>query len=104
MTYMVAWRTREIGIRAAIGATDAQIVRLIITSGAGLAGVGILIGLGFSVLGARWLQPQLFHTSARDPLVLAIVAISLMMVALLAGWMPARRALRISPTEALRAE
>jgi predicted permease len=104
MTYMVAWRTREIGIRSAIGATDAQIVRLIIRSGAGLAGIGILIGLGFSVFGARWLQPQLFHTSARDPFVLATVAISLMMVALLAGWIPARRALRISPTEALRAE
>ena len=104
MTYMVAWRTREIGIRTAIGATGAQIMRLIISSGVGLAAIGIMIGLGVSAIGARWLQPQLFHTSARDPVVLAIVAVSLMLVALIAGWIPARRALAIRPTEALRTE
>ncbi|MCI0432503.1 MAG: ADOP family duplicated permease [Gemmatimonadetes bacterium] len=104
LSYMVAWRTREIGVRLAIGATDARISRMVIGGGAGLAALGVVIGLLVSGWAGRWVQPHLFETSAVDPLVFAAVAAVLMIVAVVAGWLPARRALAISPTEALRAE
>jgi predicted permease len=104
MAYMVAWRTREIGVRLALGATHSQLTRLVIGSGTALAALGVIIGLALTLAGGRWLQPHLFDTSAFDPIVLTMVAGILLAVALLAGWVPARRALRISPTEALRAE
>ncbi len=104
MAYMVAWRTREIGVRVALGANTSQISRLVVGSGAGLAAIGIVIGLAISYAGARLLESQLFQTSAFDPGVRVGVAAALLLVALLAGWIPARRAVRISPTEALRTE
>jgi ABC-type antimicrobial peptide transport system permease subunit len=104
MAYMVAWRTRELGVRVALGATDLQITRLVIGSGFGLAALGVAAGLALSLIAGRWLQRHLFETSTFDPLVVGVVAGLLLAVALLAGWIPARRAARISPTEALRAE
>jgi ABC-type antimicrobial peptide transport system permease subunit len=104
MAYVVAWRTREIGIRLALGATTGRITRLVVGGGVALTAAGIAIGLVLSVAGARWLEPHLFDTPALDPLVFATVPAVLLAVALLAGWVPARRALRIKPTEALRAE
>jgi predicted permease len=104
MSYMVAWRTREIGVRLALGASNVQLTRLVVGSGTALAALGVLIGLALTLAGAPLLQPHLFDASALDPVVLAVVAAVLLMVALLAGWLPARRALRISPTESLRAE
>lgn len=102
MAYTVAWRTREIGIRVALGATASRITSMVVGSGAALAALGILLGLVLGSIGGRWLEPHLFETSAADPLVLAGVASVLFLVALLAGVVPAQRALRISPTEALR--
>jgi predicted permease len=104
MSYMVAWRTREIGVRMAIGATGTRIVRMVIASGAGLAGLGVAIGLMVSFWASRWVEPHLFETRGADPLVFAGVGLALIAVAVVAGWLPARRALSISPTEALRAE
>jgi putative ABC transport system permease protein len=104
MAYMVAWRTREIGVRVALGASTAQISRLVVGSGAGLAALGVVIGLALTYAGGRFVETQLFQTSAYDGWVRATVAGTLLLVALLAGWIPARRAARISPTEALRAE
>jgi predicted permease len=104
MSYMVEWRTREIGVRLAIGATGTRIVRMVIMSGAGLAALGVAIGLLISFWASRWVEPHLFETRGSEPLVYAGVALGLMAVAVLAGWLPARRALRISPVEALRAE
>ncbi len=104
MSSMVAWRTREIGIRHAIGATDAQIVRMVVASGTSLAATGVALGLALVIAGGHWIEPWLFETSAVDPLVLGGVAVALLVVALLAGVLPARRAVQISPTEALRAE
>jgi ABC-type antimicrobial peptide transport system permease subunit len=101
---MVEWRTREIGVRLAIGATGTRIVRMVIMSGAGLAALGVAIGLLISFWASRWVEPHLFETRGSEPLVYAGVALGLMAVAVLAGWLPARRALRISPVEALRAE
>jgi putative ABC transport system permease protein len=104
MSYMVAWRTREIGVRLAIGASGPQITRMVIGAGTGLAALGIAIGLLLAAWSGRFVQPYLFETRAFDPLVFGGVALTLLVVAVFAGWLPARRALAISPTEALRAE
>jgi hypothetical protein len=64
----------------------------------------VAAGLGLAAIGGQWLQPHLFDTSARDASVMGLVAAGLIVTAALAGWVPARRATRISPTEALRAE
>ncbi|MES2304283.1 MAG: ABC transporter permease [Gemmatimonadota bacterium] len=104
MAYMVAWRTHEIGIRMALGATEGSVAWLVVRSGAILAGSGVIIGLGLAYAGRKLIQPQLFDVSGSDPLVFGGVAAVILGVALLAGWLPARRAARIRPTEALRAE
>jgi predicted permease len=104
MSYFVAWRTHEIGVRAALGATRTDIVGLVMRSGVLLGAVGVALGLGLALLAGPWLEPHLFETSARDAAVLAGVAAGILGTAAVAGWLPARRASRISPTEALRAE
>jgi hypothetical protein len=104
MAYLVAWRTREIGVRVALGATRSSIIRLVLRSGLMLAAVGVALGLGLALLAGPWIEPHLFETSARDARVMGAVAVSLLATAALAGWLPARRATRIDPTEALRSE
>lgn len=104
MAHAVAWRRHEIGVRLALGARPRSIARLVVGRGALLATIGIGLGLAIALAARPWLEPQLFNTSARDPLVLLGVAVVLEAVALAAGWIPARRAVAVSPTEALRAE
>ena len=104
MAYAVAWRTHELGVRLALGASTGQITRLVVGGSVSLAAFGIGVGLVIALLARRWLEPQLFDTSAADPVVFVTVIVVLQLVALLAGWLPARRAARISPTEALRAD
>ena len=104
MAHAVAWRRHEIGVRLALGARPLSIARLVVGRGTLLATTGIGLGLVLAMAARPWLEPQLFDTSARDPLVLVGVAVLLEAVALLAGWIPARRAVAVSPTEALRAE
>jgi ABC-type lipoprotein release transport system permease subunit len=88
----------------ALGARPGAIAALVVRRGTVLATIGIGFGL-LVALGARpWVEPRLFATSATDPLVLVSVVVVLEVVALLAGWLPARRAVAVSPTEALRAE
>ncbi|HEX9564250.1 MAG TPA: ADOP family duplicated permease [Gemmatimonadaceae bacterium] len=104
MAHAVAWRRHEIGVRLALGARPGVIAALVVRRGAVLATAGIGLGL-LIALGARpWVEPQLFDTSATDPLVLVSVVVALEAVALLAGWIPARRAVGVSPTEALRTD
>jgi ABC-type antimicrobial peptide transport system permease subunit len=104
MAHAVAWRRHEIGVRMALGARPGAIAALVVRRGTVLATIGIGFGL-LVALGARpWVEPRLFATSATDPLVLVSVVVVLEVVALLAGWLPARRAVAVSPTEALRAE
>ena len=104
MSYLVAWRTHEIGVRSALGATGTDIVRLVMRGGVTLAAIGVALGLSLAVAAGRWLEPHLFETSASDTGVLLSVAAGMLATAAVAGWLPARRATRISPTEALRAE
>jgi ABC-type antimicrobial peptide transport system permease subunit len=104
MAHAVAWRRHEIGVRLALGARPRSIATLIVGRGAVLATLGIFLGLIVAVAARRWVEPQLFNTSATDPFVLVGVVVVLELMALGAGWLPARRAVSVSPTEALRAE
>jgi putative ABC transport system permease protein len=102
--YGVAQRTNEFGIRFALGAEPAAVVRMVMKEGLMLALVGLVIGLGISYAVTRLLQQLLFEVSATDPRILGIVAVFLTLVAALACFLPARRAMKVDPMTALRAE
>ena len=101
---MVAQRRREIAVRMAVGAQVAAVQRLVLTEAGALALLGTALGIGSAVVLTRRLQALLFETSPLDPLVFAAVSVLLVGVCLLASWVPARRAARIHPMAALRAE
>ena len=102
--YEVARRGHELGIRVALGAKAADLLRLVLLGGLRVAVVGILIGLAATLAGAKWLQPILFEVAPRDPLVLGGVALTLLAAAIAATMLPAVRASRADPQAALRAE
>ncbi len=104
MSYMVAGRRHEIGVRVALGATHGDVVGLVMRSGIALAAAGVAVGLGIALVAGPWLEPHLFDTSARDVTVMVLVAAVLLATAAVAGWVPARRATHVDPTEALRTE
>ena len=102
IAYSVAQRTQELGIRIALGASSADIFRLVIGNGVRLAAAGILIGLAASFALTRLMASLLFQTSATDPITFVGSAVLFALVAMLASYLPARRAMRIDPTAALR--
>jgi putative ABC transport system permease protein len=104
VAYSVTRRTQEIGIRAALGAQRMDVLRLIVGEGARLAAIGIAIGLALSLALTRLISSLLFGVSAADPLTFAVVAAILCAVALLASYIPGRRAVRVDPMVALRYE
>jgi putative ABC transport system permease protein len=104
MAYSVALRTQEIGIRMALGAQQKDVLRLILGQGARIAFFGVTIGLVAAAALARLLSSLLFSVSASDPITFAAVSILLVAIALLACYIPARRALRVDPIIALRYE
>jgi hypothetical protein len=104
MSYLVAQRTREIGVRIALGARASSIVALILRNGVVLAGAGVAIGTIIALAAGRFIAPLLFDTSPRDPLVLGGIAMLLLLIAVLARVVPALRARQVDPMEALRAE
>lgn len=104
MAYNVTRRTAEFGVRLALGAGPRDIVALVLGHGGRLIGLGLLGGLAGTFAATRTLQSLLYQTSAHDPLTLGGIAVLLAAVAALACWFPARRATRVDPIEALRAE
>lgn len=104
VAWNVAQRTRELGIRQALGATRRHVVRLVLGQGLRLVGLGILLGLGASLVLVRSLQSLLFATSPFDGWTFATVSALLALVAMLASLLPARRATKVDPIVALRAE
>jgi putative ABC transport system permease protein len=104
LAYVVSQRTQEIGVRLAIGASPADVVRLFLREGVALAGIGLVAGLAGAVAAARALTTLLFGVTATDPLTFAVVAASLAAAALGASYLPARRAAQVDPMEALRVE
>jgi len=104
LAFSVARRTREIGIRMALGAARHEVLRLIVAQGMRLAGTGGVLGTVGALAGSRLLRSFLFGVGPNDPVTLITVALLLCAAALLACWLPARRAARVDPMVALRAE
>jgi putative ABC transport system permease protein len=104
IAYSVTQRTQEIGVRVALGATKSDIVRLVIWQGMGMATLGTAIGLGAGLIAVRSLRSLLYEVTASDPVTLVLAALVLMATALVASYLPARRALHVDPIVALRYE
>jgi predicted permease len=104
ISYIVSRRTREIGIRMALGARAADVRRMVVAQGGKVALVGVAIGLVAAVFAARSLESLLFEVQARDPIVFAAVAVAMLGVALFASYLPARRASAVDPVEAIRTD
>jgi putative ABC transport system permease protein len=104
IAYGVTQRRRELGVRMALGAQRADVVRLVVRHGVALAAAGVAIGTAGAVAAGRALRGLLFEARAADPAVLLGVPLVLAAVALLASWLPARRAARVEPVEAMRAD
>jgi putative ABC transport system permease protein len=104
MAHSVAQRTREIGIRMALGAHWADVIQLVLGNALLLIGTGLVVGVGGSLALTRFIAARLWGVSATDPATFVSVAILLAVVALLATLIPVRRAVRVDPTVALRYE
>ncbi len=104
MAYAVAGRTREIGIRMALGADTFSVLRLVVQQGMTLVLIGLAIGLAAAFALTHLLKSFLFGVSTTDPLTFSLIALLLMAIALLACWIPARRATKVDPMIALRCD
>jgi len=104
ITYVVAQRTHEIGVRMALGARQTDVLKLVMRQGLRVTIVGLLIGLVAAFGAARLLAPLLYGIGANDPATLIGVALGVTAVAMLACYIPARRAMRVDPVVALRYE
>jgi putative ABC transport system permease protein len=104
IAYNVAQRTHELGVRRALGAQAGHVMRLVVTDGLRVAGVGVAIGVAAALWAGKWVKPLLFNVSEKDPAVFVFVAATLIAVAIAASWIPALRASRVDANVALRTE
>jgi putative ABC transport system permease protein len=104
MSYNVAQRRNEIGIRVAVGAEKTDILGMIVREGLGWTLAGVVVGLAGTLVVSRILKSQLFGVSATDPTTFVVVALALILVAAVACYLPARRAANLDPLQALRNE
>jgi putative ABC transport system permease protein len=104
LSYAVAARTREIGIRLAQGAQKGDVFALILTHGMMLTMIGLIVGVGAALAVTRVMRRLLFGVSVTDPVTFAVFPVLFLCVALIACWLPARRATRVDPLAALRSE
>jgi predicted permease len=104
ISYNVNQRAQEIGIRMALGARPSDVLRRVLSEGARLAAAGSAIGIAGALLLTRYLETQLYQVKAGDPAVMTLSAAALATIALIASWLPARRATRVDPAVALRGE
>ena len=104
LAFMVAMRTREMGVRSAMGASRFRLIRMVLSQSVAVTAIGVTLGLTIAVIAAGKVGPLLFGTSARDPQVLVGVGAVLLVVALAAGAVPAWAAARVDPMKALRAD
>jgi predicted permease len=104
LSYVVAERTREIGVRMALGATSGDVQRQIVSQGAKVVLVGVAVGVGVAIATTRLMRVLLFEVKAVDPLVFAAMSVTMLAVGALASYMPARRASNVDPIESLRGD
>ncbi len=104
LAFVTAQRTKEIGIRIALGARPLHVIWMVVRQAAILAAIGVAVGLPLALAAGHFAQSELIHTSQRDPLTLILAVCVLPLLALTGTLLPARRATTINPTEALRAE
>jgi putative ABC transport system permease protein len=104
IAYNVTQRQHELGVRVALGAKGPDVIRLVVTDGLKVVGVGVTVGLLVALWAGKFVQPLLFSVSPRDPSVFVLVATTLVGVAIAASWIPARRASRVDPNVVLRSD
>jgi len=104
MSFAVTQRTREMGVRSALGAQSSQLIALVMRKVIWQLAAGLVLGLGLAVLASGGLQPVLYHVDPRDPRVFAVVIVTLAAASLLASLLPARRVTKIDPALALTVE
>jgi putative ABC transport system permease protein len=104
ISYSVAQRSHEIGVRMALGARRGQVLGMVVKQGMTLVGAGVLLGLLGAWFAAKLLENQVYGVSTSDPLTYAVVPLVLLVVALIANLLPARRATRVDPLESMRYE
>jgi predicted permease len=104
LSYVVAERTREIGVRMALGATSGVVRRQVVSQGAKVVGVGVAIGIAVALASTRLLGTLLFDVKAVDPAVFAAMSVTMIGIGIMASYMPARRASNVDPIEALRGD
>jgi len=104
VSYLVAHRVREFGIRMALGATATDIQLMLLREGVRLVAVGVVVGLAVALIGSRAVESMLFLVTSRDAVTFILVPSILTLVAIVACWIPAQRATRVDPMVALRDE